>query len=195
LIILAALKRFIDTLQRIAAGLNLDPYLEGLTSGDEVTRTQIVKALQGFAAAGRTKAKDLLEDLLFSGEERSFLPPELDFSANLKCTAAIGVSLYGQRRDDKSALRFASERLDAIARSELTKEIDELRWADIQEELGDAYRARGMLETYKERLRKAVTAYNGAFAVYSKHGMTVESARIETNIEQTRQTLNERGGP
>jgi len=52
-----------------------------------------------------------------------------------------------------------------------------------------------MLETFKERLKKAITAYNAAFSVYSNRDMTTECTRIKTNIEQARQTLHERGGP
>jgi len=77
----------------------------------------------------------------------------------------------------------------------LTRDWDELRWAHLQERLGDAYRAWGMLETFKERLKKAITAYNAAFSVYSNRDMTTECTRIKTNIEQARQTLHERGGP
>jgi hypothetical protein len=199
LIILAALKRFVDIAQRVAAGLDLRPHVDALRTADEKKHGTTVRTLEAFALDGRARAMELLQDILKQPGDRSFIPTEMVYSPDVRFAAANALSLFGHRRRDSLVLWFVIDNgYLPITENEWTRESHPMNWARAQEKLGDAYQSLGMRETVLDRMRRSQAAYKRAMSIYEdlqiqrEQDMQREMDKCQSSLAETERVLAER---
>jgi tetratricopeptide (TPR) repeat protein len=191
-IIFASLNRLVDIAKRVAAGLDLQPQIERLQTGD-VQKCQVaIERLTDFVLQERRHARETLQDVLNDGSGRSIISPDLNFDPNVRFMAAEAFLRIGETRKDTSTLALASNAFRTIANEDWKHNQSSLDWARVHEKLGDCYTSYGRLETHLQRLRNALPAYRTAARAYLILEMPDARARVLVKLGEVLQILGQR---
>jgi tetratricopeptide (TPR) repeat protein len=189
-IVLASLKRLLDIAKRAGLGLDVQPQIEQLETGNVQKCQQAIERLVAFALNERPYALDILEDIL-KQSGRAIISSNVSFDPNVRFSAANAFLKIGETRKNNSALLIAIEGFRTIA-GEDWKQRYSVDWGRVHEKLGDCYASYGRLETYLQRLRLAVPEYRAAVRTYQFSEMTAERARAQVKLGDALHTLGER---
>jgi hypothetical protein len=207
LIIIAVVKRSLDILQRVAAGLDLRPFEEDLREGSDADRIAAIRKLEEFSKLRRAKAADLILDIIkhprgdgppdaldvLKHEQRAYIPNHIAFPDDVRLAASKAIIRIGDWLKDMSYLYRARGELEEIERR-CEEDEDKLKWADIKKSLGDVNLAIGKPEAVFDRLRKAGRYYKKALSVYkTRDKMELELAQTRNSYEESVRLLDGRG--
>jgi tetratricopeptide (TPR) repeat protein len=153
LVILAALKRFIDSARRAAERANLRPILavSDNSDADQDAVQQAVGKLAALATRGDRAAAERLEQIVTEVRERK---PR--YSARVRLAAANGLVAYVEPRTERGKLLVAIEGYRKLAHEDWPRERAPVDWFATQHALGVALRALGERDTGTARLEEAV---------------------------------------
>jgi hypothetical protein len=191
LIILTALKRFIDIGQRVSVGLDLRPCQDAIIYGDDPARIAAVSQLQTFGLQGRSRAGELLADILdiSSGSPNVFA--NCQFSPDVRFAATGALVQIGSKQRDRQLLDRLIDKYEQPSRAAT----DEKLRAKALEKMGDIYFHIGKLEDMQQRLKLSGRAYRQAIAIYKSHeSLKQDLERAQNNYAASLQLLSTRQG-
>jgi tetratricopeptide (TPR) repeat protein len=189
-IILASIKRLLDIAKRAGLGLDMQPQIEQLETGNVQKCQQAIERLVAFALNERPYAKEILEDIL-TQSGRAIINPDVLFDANVRFSAADAFLSIGETRKNTRDLLIAINGFRTIVGEDWTDRYS-IGWGRVHEKLGDCYTSYGRLETYLDRMRSAVRAYREAGRAYQFLEMPDERARARVKFGDALHTLGER---
>ena len=229
-IILTAFKRSFDIAKRVAEGLDLRPAIEALESINKDENRDGVNRLREAALRGRPGARERLIYVLKrrDDQQESSDAPRVDdeadeenifrYTAMVRFLAANALREIGERLmaransrtspevdpeenkvQAKVILQHAIDGYKAIEQSDWTERGDD--WASLQQELGDAYRAFGELESYQERFKRAISAYKRALSFFQTNdagspiGGQQRIADLQRRLQEANKELARRRAP
>jgi tetratricopeptide (TPR) repeat protein len=190
-IIIASLKRLLDIAKRAALGLDLQPQIDKLETGELQKCEEAVAQLKEFVLQERRNARQTLEDIL-KESGRSIISPKVNFDSNVRFLAADAFLKIGETRKDTSSLALASDAFRAIASEDWKHNKPSVDWARVHEKLGDCYTTYGRLEIHLQRLRQALPAYRTAARAYLTSNMPDERAATLVKLGEALMTLGQR---
>jgi tetratricopeptide (TPR) repeat protein len=189
LIILAALKRFIDSARQAAERVDLRPILavSDNPDADQTAVQQAVGKLTTLATRGNRAAAERLEQIITEVRERK---PR--YSARVRFAAANGLVSYAEPRTERGKLLVAIEGYRKLAHEDWPRERAPVDWFATQHALGVALRTLGERDSGTARLEQAVAVLREALKEGTRERTPDEWAATQNDLGRTLLWLDER---
>jgi tetratricopeptide (TPR) repeat protein len=189
LIVLAALKRFIDIARQAAERVDLRPILSVSDNpdADQATVQQAVGKLANLAARGDRTAAERLEQIVTGMRERK---PR--YTARVRFAAANGLVSYAEPRAELGKLLVAIESYHKLSHEDWPRERAPVDWFATQHALGVALRVLGERDTGTTRLEEAVAILREALKEGTRERTPDEWAATQNDLGRALLWLGER---
>jgi tetratricopeptide (TPR) repeat protein len=188
-IILAALKRFIDSARQAAERVVLRPILavSDNPDADQAAVQQAVGKLAALATRGDRAAAERLEQIVTEVRERK---PR--YSARVRFAAANGLVSYAEPRTEPGKLLVAIEGYRKLTHEDWPRERAPVDWFATQHALGVALRTLGERDSGTARLEQAVAILREALKEGTRERTPDEWAATQNDLGRALLWLGER---
>ena len=189
LLILVAIKRFLDIAKRKSEGFDLRHIEEVLKNKDDKEHDIALEQLKNFALRGRGNARDLLEKIAVPNTSEGYV-----LGPHQRSAAADVLYDYAIARGVSSALYGAVAGYQHLIATDWKKDREPQLWAMTQNDLGNTLLEIGEQTGDINRLNQAVEALTKALEVRTRDEMPADWAMTQNNLGGTLNSIGRQTG-
>ena len=189
LLILVAIKRFLDIAKRKSEGFDLRHIEEVLKNKDDKEHDIALEQLKNFALRGRGNARDLLEKIAVPNTSEGYV-----LGPHQRSAAADVLYDYAIARGVSSALYGAVAGYQHLIATDWKKDREPQLWAMTQNDLGNTLLEIGEQTGDINRLNQAVEALTKALEVRTRDEMPADWAMTQNNLGGTLNSFGQQTG-
>ena len=189
LLILVAIKRFLDIAKRKSEGFDLRHIEEVLKNKDDKEHDIALEQLKNFALRGRGNARDLLEKIAVPNTSEGYV-----LGPHQRSAAADVLYDYAIARGVSSALYGAVAGYQHLIATDWKKDREPQLWAMTQNDLGNTLLEIGEQTGDINRLNQAVEALTKALEVRTRDEMPAAWAATQNNLGNTLNLIGQQTG-